>query len=340
MAILSAQTTDGHLAPIGMVDSPSTALKILADRRFEAIWPELLAWAGSDLVALRDRTLARAKLGADAGFFTQTSTTDNEQWVGDNAVAGVLRYALVLYESARRTEAVALLRQREAALPKDVHSAASRIFLLNREAALLFYSGDRQGALDLLERAAQDPALNGEYKINIQVNQAMLQAQAAQYQSAFVIIDNAWKDFNGEQADQESVKVPASEANFAWIKACALNGLGQHDKASALMKQIRSGTNDGAEQDVEANARISGFLCMHDDAALADELAAQLGIAAPMANVFFTLQPGSSYLPEDRETIAAALRRPVMIKMLATRARLLGGDLGPAVRSWNGDSRH
>ncbi|AOH84817.1 hypothetical protein AWL63_13445 [Sphingomonas panacis] len=263
------------------------------------------------------------------------NATSNEQWMGDPALEGVLHYAKVVADAGRPQDAVTLLEQRYATFTKDPAQAASRIFLLAREAIIRFDAGEREAAIDLLERAAQDASLEGEYKLNIDVNQAMLQARAGQYQAAFVVINDAWRRFDAQNADaEESFKVPSSEANFAWIKACALDGLGQHEKARSLMAQIDAGTPRSPDRAVEAQARINGFVCMHDDASLADEFVAQLATAIPLSDVFVLMQPESHFDARERATVAAALRRPVVAESLAVRARLLAPAFQPALENW------
>jgi len=334
-AIILIRLADGSIASARAVNDVSDALGILADRRLAFAWPALLAWAGSDLTLLRERAVARARMAAEAGLLGAEPSGQAEKWAGDPAVSATLHYARALSDAGHKTDAITVLREAIAQTPGDAEHNYARVFLTMRLANMQFESGDVAAGIAQLEAAERDKALDGEYELNIVVNLAMALARSGQYQRALVTINNAWRDFDAGAAESEDyLKVPSSEANFAWIKACALDGLGSHEKARALMAGIVAAPDWPVDDTVPATARLNGFLCMHDDAGFAAEIAAQLQSAAPAGAVFLQAQPGAHEYAPDRAVVTAALHRPALIKAMAGQVRDLAPAFAPALQGW------
>lgn len=334
-AVLTMRSPEGDVVPLRSVSDVDDALAILADRRLAFAWPALLAWAGDDLVLLRDRAVARSQMAAEAGMLAAPPAGQGERWSGDPGVSAQLHYARALVDAGRSPAAIAFLRERIAATPDDPASASKRIFLTIRLANVLFGGGDVAAAVSTLDAAQRDHGLDGDFKLNIDVNLAMLLARSHQSQRALMMINDTWRQFDAEAGEGEGyLKVPSSEANFAWIRACALDGLGDHAKARALIAGIGPSPVWPAQDKVVTEARISAFLCIGDVDGLAAELAAQLDAAPPAGDVFISLQAISYGLASDTALVAAALRRPILARAVAAHARLLSAALTPAVAHW------
>ena len=93
---------------------------------------------------------------------------------------------------------------------------------------------DVEGAL--AEYALAETTLgNSQYAINARVNRAALLLRRNLYADALAVIDPAWRQW---QASPAYDKVGGSERQFAWIRACALNGLGRHDEADQAFRPV------------------------------------------------------------------------------------------------------
>ena len=337
-AVLSARLPDGSVSGIRILNDVSDALAVLADERLSFARPALLAWAGSDLSILRDAALARSRVAAAAGIVSAIPKGQNEQWTGNGPLTSTLQFSRILASSGRADEAIAILRTAIVQAPVKPDANDPRPFLAIRLAAVLFEYGAPEAAVDLLDKASQDATNEPDLKLNIDVNLAQFLARTGHYQRALLLIDAAWKQFQVPMADDELSSVPDSAAQFAWIKACALDGLGRHEQARALIAGISSGPPRAWEIPVPAKARLGAFICMHDSAGLADEFQAQLASARPGSDLFTALQPASYRFAPDAETVAAALRRPALAKAMAGRVRSLDPQFAAALRDWQAGS--
>lgn len=340
LAVMTVTLPDGRSAPYRAVATVDDAVEILADQRLAFAWPALLAWAGADLTALRDRALARAEQGDAIGVATASPRSQSERFAGDDAVTATLQHARALVRAGREGEAVALLRRRiaeshAADLSQHRDGFGTALFTI-RLASILFDAGDEAAALATLDALSGDASIAPHYRLNIDVNRALLLAQAGRYAQALALINASLKTFRGDlpAADNQAIKIPDSEANFAWIEACALDGLGRHDEARARLAQIAPQVEGGTLTSTTQSARLSGFLCMHDAAGLAREIAADLAVAPPGGEIFARLQPLGWSRPVDQETIRRALAEPILVANLPSKARLLPPALQPAVAGW------
>ena len=340
LAVLMVTQADGRNVPYLSIATVDDALAVLADTRLAFAWPALLAWAGPDLTGLRDRALARAKQAADLGVVAITPRSQPEQYSGSGEVTSTLQYARTLIASGRLGEGLSLLRQRVAA-SRAADAAGDRDgygtqLLSVRLASEMFEHGNEKGGLAMLDALAADGSIAPEYRLNIDVNRALFYAQAGRSEQALTLITAALKAFRGEQlpVDGEAIQVPDSEANFAWIEACALDGLGRHDEARMRMAQIEGRPDQGPARSTTQKARIWGFLCMHDGRGLAREFSAQLAIAAPGADIFAIMQPLNAPRPIDQDTIRRALADPQLAGSITQGVRQLPSILQPAVAGW------
>ena len=337
MAALTFRSADGTARPLRAIETPGDSLAVLADPRLAFAEPALLAWAGNDLTAQRDRMVARAKAAMEMSLPAMMPNSDAERWSGGTSLTATLQYMRVLTATGHTADAIAFLRDRLAKLPTGSAPSDDHTRLTTRLANILFDNGHEEEAVALLDAESGALPVKSESRANLDINLAALLVRSGHFQRGFALVDLTWRSFMGSNPDEiyaGSTKVPGSDAQFAWIRACALNGLGQKDKAHAIMAAI---TDIPPELPNEigstAGARIQGYYCMKDADDLAKELAAQLAIASPAGDILLAFDPlGETYLP-DRETLKAALKSPVLVKAMAGHVRPLT-RFAAAVSRW------
>lgn len=338
-ATFTARLPDGTVVPLQVVTRVSDALAVLADKRLAFAWPALLRWAGEDLTQLRDRVLARARISAATGMVVTVPRGTTEDYAGSASTLVTLQLSTALWDAGLCAEALALLRQRMAALPARPvagEGGYSEVSFGDRLATWQFEAGNSADALATLNALRADARIDRTIRINADVNTAMALARLGRGKEALAIIDRALSAFRAgsERSNSDNVKVPDSEAQFAWIKACALSGLGRRAEAAATMAGIVADADNSPGGGTPARARVSGYLCARDVPSLAGELARQLVDPAPGAALLLTLQPDNADWETDRATMAAAIRDPRVVAAMARTARLLPPEFAAAVAKW------
>lgn len=317
-AMLTFRAPDGQVVPLKALQSTEDTLAVLADPRLAFAEPALLAWAGPDLTRQRDRVVARARAAMAMSLPVLVGRSDAERYASSGGMAAVLQYLRTLASAGQVEQAIAEARTRLAALPagSDDHTR-----LVTRLANLLFDNGHEEQAIAALEAESGALAADSEWRMNVDANLAALLARSGHYHRAFAIADATWRSFQASDPDEH---VPAAETQFAWIRACALHGLGQKEKAQALMRGIGDvATELPDEMPATALARLSGYECMKDAAGLAHELAVQVAAAPPGGVVLLMLDPRSVRYAPDRQLREAAVRQPELVKAAAGKVRSL-----------------
>lgn len=341
-AVLFAILPDGHSIPYRRIDTVDDAVAMLADQRLAFAWPTLLAWAGPDLTALRDRAVAKAAQAEELGLVITAPRSTAALYSGDQGVTATLHYASTLVSSGMVDQGLALLRRRIAkargADATQHRDGFATQLLTVRLANILFSHGDEAGGMAMLDALAKDATIAPTYRLNIDVQLAVFEAETGRSAEALALITASLKAYRGEKLpdDSEVIHVPDSEANFAWVEACALDGLNRHDEARARMAQIAPRSDRGPLSSTTQKARLWGFQCMRDAAALGREIAAQLATAPPGSEIFARLQPLDPPRRIDQETLRRALAEPILVANLPGKARLLPPALQPAVAGWRG----
>ena len=201
-------------------------------------------------------------------------------------------------------------------------------------AHLLARAGQRDQAIRELDVHLMRFGPKNDYVLNLQINRAAYLAQSGRFKEALDAIDAAGAAY----ATSGSGKVRGSDRNFAWVRACALNGLGRRDEAAADFvrfgeAQTRPGRRVVLQRD--ESIRIRGYLCMGDEDALAREL---IAAAPPLASgALLMLQPHQSderYGELGRRAIAAVRLNPGVAAAYQHR-RELPPIFRPALNNWN-----
>lgn len=307
-------------------------LTLLADRRLEPFWPAILEWAGPGLMRAVEADLALAKRQYEGGFGLPARATA-ESSVGSQGRA-LLQYASVLAEAGRRSEGVALLRAR---IADGKWTLAERTMLQLRLASILDNGGDSEVALKVLAEGEADTPGTG-YDVNFTVNRAAMLAENGRFAEALKTIEAAQRlfdDLERGDIDDGGEKVPGSNRQFDWIRACALWGLDRKAEANVLIKRMRAAPEprvDGLLPARSVQIRTRADLCMHDYDHFASEILLSIEQSWVAPGAWIWLQPG--YRPRRPHVAAMAERLrndPRIRAAMGERMRILPPEFTPAL---------
>jgi len=259
----------------------------------------------------------------------------------DPALAATRNYISALFRSGRHAEAISLARE-QATSPTARDSASfARSSYTTMLSNLLFGDGQVDEAIAVLERASADESTRPAWRTNIDINLAALLARSGQFERALTILDRAQLNFTNTKTGAFSgvfftvARAPNAWAQFAWIRACALAGLGRHEDADAVLASIVSQPQASPVLSTTSEARLNALQCMRNANRFANELVAQLPSAPPAANLFLQFQPDLNYFRPERETVKTAIDQPLLRKAIEGRVRLLDNHLAPALSGWS-----
>jgi tetratricopeptide (TPR) repeat protein len=273
-AFLALRRADHSKPQIITLLYPDQVLALLADKQMEPMWQAVTQWAGSTLEPLRDRSISNLRKAYRNGSPDYFLTQGGERAIIDSPldlrVQALLQLTYYLRSVGQYGEAEQLLRDN---LTKMMLKPNSDRSILNWEvvaleiAAVRYARGDIPGALS--QYATVEATLgDNPYVVNAMVSRAAALAKNGQYQEALTVIDAALAKLkepaNGVSPSKNRVvPVPGAELQFAWIRACALQGLGRTNEAETALQPLlkESGVNTTEEvEDVVLRAEV----CMRD----------------------------------------------------------------------------
>lgn len=319
------------------IQTADEALALLADRRFAFLWPALLDWAGPDLGKLRAFSVADAAANYAVGLAVTAPNSTAESSVRPKTML-LLKYAEALHHAGRIDEASDVLRRaRDAMQRRDDWERAEWVMVSNRMASYAYSRGDVDGAIKILDDAQRDFA-DGSYGINFEVNRAVYLVLSGRYALALSAIDTARTHYDAfARQEDEGGPVPGSDRQFAWIKACALQGLGRKAEArAALAPALASEEPQDDYFKLDTNTAIleRAYKCMSDTAALVDVLVAQADTNPGGLDAALLLEPAAHPEEMTPALLAAVRADPRMKALAATRLRPLPAELVPALDDW------
>lgn len=319
---------------IYILSSPSDVLSLLADKHMQFLWQPLESWAGPGLVPFRDRTIARLQVAAAAGNPKYSPSTTAESTVRSNTRA-LLQLAYFLAKVGREDEAEQLLRRRLATMKFKGGESWQGIEWFSVAAGIGRSRGwrnDYDGAAaqyQFMERAMGD----SPYAVNATINRASLLALGGRYGEALSAIDAAFARYI---ADSRGAKVPGSERQFAWIRACALAGLGRHTEAEEAFRPLnveRERNTQGFVIEPDSDLQFRARMCMKQERAMIELLSGDLRDDLFTDSVLLTLQPG--FQPRRDQALWAAVRSdPGLMTLARERLRELPPEMIPALNGW------
>lgn len=310
-----------------------TALALLADVRFQSIWPALARVMGADGTGIRDAVLREAQQGYTNGVAARAAGNTLES-VNSGQVRSVLDYALALSVAGQVDEAVLLVRRH---LPdvntrrRDFDTQYDWLSLKLREAQSLYNASRDDAALAVLDEVINNRNIRRDLRVNAMVNKAAMLAEMGQAALALSTIDAALEIF-----EDSGLQLAGSDRQFAWIRACALHQLGRETEADAALGPLRSApeivTDPGVLQPPTTGIALRAALCMGDDVWVA-----RLAEQSPYMIDYYMilLQPGYRVANARLQPALDAARARLVGRPVMERFRVLPDIYGPALHNWS-----
>lgn len=332
-AALRLRQVSNQNPEIRVLDSPSDVLKLLADKRMQFLWQPLAEWAGPNLEKMRDQHLMRLRVAAAHGDANLPPSTTAESVVRPK-VRAILQLARFLMAIGRSSETESILQQQLGTMKVKTDGSWNAIEWFS-VAALIggtrLSRNDFDGAIAeyaLIERTLG----NSPYADNATINRAALLAQSGHYAEALAAIDPLWVRWSRERRGE---KVRGSERQFAWIRACALMGLGRQAEAEAAFEPVIEANKTYDPHfvvETDDTLKLKGLVCMGQTSAVVQMIADQLenGLSP---EALLLLQP--AYRPQRDSAFWERVRSdPTLISMSSVRARVLPQEMTPALNGW------
>lgn len=323
---LFLRTRDAAGAKIKGVEiaTVDAALEVLADLRLAPFWPSLLEFAGPDLVRLRDRSLARTEAGIRLGQPQASATTMRQMVLAEPWALAAIQRLDAMEQAGRLEEGMREAKVRLAA--PAARSADISKFLLRSTLGWHLADRDRTDeALAVLEEGEKELGGSAD-EVNYWANRAAILALAGRHGEALALADATLARIGKRRMGNIYAD---AHFHFAWIRACALKGLGRAAETTPLMTAISTAEGEVASQ------RMWAYACLGNESALAAEFIRMLGDDEMPASVALMLQPLRSSGGRGSETYRRAVSRADVRAAFEARARPLPPELGPAMRHWD-----
>ncbi|RYE98815.1 MAG: hypothetical protein EOO77_36555, partial [Oxalobacteraceae bacterium] len=222
----SAQTID--------IKGLDDTLALLADKRLSAVWPEIMEWAGPELVKLRDSSISAAQ-----AIYAKGRTKDAETSLGSIVrpeLRGTFLLADALLNAGRIDEATRLIESVRGTAPRKdrwgpIEWTATSTWLSKAQQV----QGNVSAAIAILE-ASILPMGADRTKLNLEVNRAALLLEVDRAAEALTAIEGVQASFAAPGIGglfTSNPRVGGSDRQFAWIRSCALSKLGRATEAAA-----------------------------------------------------------------------------------------------------------
>jgi hypothetical protein len=328
------RTRGGQLPSDGLypITAPSEVLYLLADRKVAFLWPALLDWAGPSLERMRAHLLAATERAFDARRSAKFPQGTGES-IMRPAARAVAQYARTLDRTGGSDAAVELLRREAGALDlKKGWGRTEYSILWVQMAGILHHRGETEAAIAELSTGLAALG-DSRYAANLAITRAAMLVESRRYREGLDAVDKLWATFTRSGGS----KVPGSDRQFAWIRACALNGLGRAAEAQRAMPDLRT-RPDPVDPNwivaTNASIRIRALLCMGDVEGLVQELLADLESGRLMPHALFILQPAVALQHHAQPVWEKVRADPRLVAAARDRLRLLPPELAPALRAW------
>ncbi|WP_309752175.1 hypothetical protein [Novosphingobium sp.] len=318
-----------------MVAEYDNVFGMLASTKAAPLWPRLLAFVGEDGEGWRRALRKRADDLLTTGVPRPREGSPLENFVGGSVLI-TLQAAELYWQAGDAALAIKLLKDKRLELESlgaltNPNLQFSWISLLLRQAKLEINSGDLEGGLYLYRLIAGQKQLDGGFRANGLVNHAAVLAEYDRPREAIVMLDAAEK-----AAGPRGGWVPGSERQFAWIRACALNQLGDAKGAKKAMAVITkaSPTLRRASGGIASTESIELRMayCMNDDAAIAAMLHSDDSYLYEPA--WFAMQDGAISLQPGKDAVRLRARQRLIGSTTVPAVRQLPAALHPALNFW------
>jgi len=338
-ALVRYRQRDEKRPHLTLFSTPAEALAFLLSRDTAFLSVPLKAWAGPDLQILRDRLIAGRKIAFETKRPVGPVLTTAQSAVRE-PVRALLQYTGLLTQVGRSAEAEAILRQRLAEMQPKTDKSWSALEWLTIASALANVRRDQEDYAGSIAyyKAIEKSLASGPYAVNATVNRAALLAEVGQYAEALTVIEQASAAFARQNTDRRSVgdPVPGSDRHFAWIRACALNGLGRSQEAKTqltVLAKDRTLQDKRFLIDPDNSLILRSSLCMKDYGALKSFLLSEIR-TSPVSTAYVWMQP--AYKP--RGPAAGLIQKlrddPEMQNAVRGKMVVLPAELTGALNGW------
>jgi tetratricopeptide (TPR) repeat protein len=328
VAALRMRSAEESKPDLAIISDPDAALALLSDQHMKFLWGPLTEWAGADLTKMRDRMLLSLRSAADAGKSAWAPSTTGESTVRPK-VRALIQLAQYLDEIGRSEEAEQALSLQLRTMKLggswgDIEWFEVAAGIASARTAHNDYAG-AISQYEYIESAMGD----SPYAVNATISRAALLARSGKYEDALKAVDAAWARFHSRHKGDD---IPGSERQFAWIRACALKGLGRNDEAEAAFQPLL-GDREWHDKDFvissDSSLQLKGRVCMNDTNAVISMIKDNVQNAPVTSLVDF--EP--DYQPLRDAAFWAAVRSdPELSKMVAERMRILPPEMKDALR--------
>lgn len=313
---------------------PIDVLMLLADRRLEFLWAPLTEWTGPSLERMRARMIRRFQAAAELAKPDMPPDNTSQSTVRPR-IRAILQYARILDSTGHGVEAQEMLRGQLAGMRFKQGSGWRGIEWFSVASAIAWSRAqrdDRAGAI--AEYVAMERAMGSSpYTVNATVNRAAALAMDGQYAGALGAIEQGWASY---LKDNRGDKVPGSDRQFAWIKACALHGLGRESEARAaagVLRDDREVDDDDFVTEPDNDLKIRSAMCMRDGGEVARLIARDFRRVG-RSPALLLLQPAFVARGANQPIIDAVRSDPDLKATAATRMRALPPEMTAALNGW------
>jgi tetratricopeptide (TPR) repeat protein len=320
----------------------NTALYLLANPNAVALHPVLLNAAGDGLEKLRAAELAEVRRRDYRSEYTESSLVA----LNRGAIGRLIDKTRALKSLGYQAEAIASVAKVLTAFEKKLKPGKKLsedkqwqwMSLRSSYNGMMVSSGAIKQGLAGYKALATDTRIIPDYRTNAKVNLAALLAENGQYEEALSWIDEALAEFTAQQEDWENYKLSGSDRHFAWIRACALVGLGREKEAKPLIDLVLASPENPVDiyADVYSTSSIERRLysCTGDVERMVAFV--KKGYNHPLFGHFayLYLQPELNFQLPHHDAFLKKVRAHPDLKALAAEMVPVPASVVPALNNW------
>lgn len=315
------------------LESPFGILMFLADRRYEFLWTPLTAWTGAELALLRERLRRKAEsLTLGKRSFT---AVDSAESVASGRLSDLIRLSDIYTDLGERELAQAVIENYlAAARPRGGNDQRTSDWVIAKvQLANILRAREKTDEAVLHFDDIQRVAGRSVNSVNGAINHAAMLAEVGRYGESLQKIDDAWSFFSRKAG---AGAIAGSERQFAWIRACALNGLGRSEEAVAAYQTLRRSGRVRDKNFITPDKDAiewRAHWCMRREADLKRFLLEELRSERPTLAVL-ALQPAYHGKPENAALLEKMRADPEIRAAFTARSRELPAVMSPALNNY------
>ena len=173
----------------------------------------------------------------------------------------------------------------------------------------------------------------GPFAVNATVSRAALLAEWGRYSEALYAIETAESVFDEQNKGD---RIPGSDRQFAWIRACALQGLGriaEAEKAFARALGDREWRDPDFVIQNDREVQLRARFCMRQADKVAEVLVRNLN-GPGLSSAPILLQPGYTRMHVDHRFLDSVRADPGVAPKAMGWVRVLPEEMRDAINGW------